>query len=522
MSGRHRRAGPPVDAADAAAGPPSAALPVADVPASGEYWPTQVLEPVPAMAGPASGPALAPAMAPAAGAHAAVATPLPTTSPAPVPLRPGLPEAPAPLISPPPAGAGSAAEAVAVLPAIAGAIPGRRAEREQRRRRAKRSRLVAIVALVVLALVVGGFILIKAMGGGNGGSGHAGPPARTQTTLLIRLVGQQNQTLAAALLGHTTTGQGTGFGALLPQNLEVAVPGSGTTTLANASVVAGQSGASNAVADALGVIVDGSWTLNSSGLATLVNSIGGIDVTVDTNVVAKSGGGTVVAIPAGPHHLNGQQAALYATYLGGGEPEQQRLARLSTVLQALFARLPSSPSTQKAILTQLGAGSVSSLSTARLASVLSGLRSDATGGRLAFNDVPMTSLDSATGASVLSVNSAALKPFVQTNFAGSLPSVPPGGPVRVLVQNAVGTPGLGATARNRLVAAGLTYVAGGNASQFGQAKSLILINNASAASMTQGQETARALRLPFSDIRINPSGQSVADVIVILGADYRP
>jgi len=540
MSGRHRRAGPPVDTREPQVARAETPIDIESQP--GADWPTEVLEPVPAMSGRGGGPqpavaAGAAAPAPARHSHARAAAPkpaAPATAVAGLALtsdrtsdltsdvagltQPGsAPLAPA---SPPAAGMGTAAEAIPVLPA-AGDVSSRRVQRQQRRQRARRVRWIAAAVVVVLALAVTAFFVTH----GSGGTGSGGSPtanARSQSTLLVRVVDPHGQAYAGVLLGHTTTGQGTGFGALLPRNLEVTVPGSGTTTLANASTVAGQSASANAVADALGVVVDGSWTLTSAGLAGLVNSVGGLDVTVDRNVVSTRGGGTVVEIPAGLHHLNGAQAALYATYLAAGEPEQQRLVRFSNVFQALLSRLPHSSGAQSAILAQAGAGSVSTLPPSRLASMLSGLRSDASGGRLSFNDVPITTLDAATGSTVLSVNPALIKSFVQTNFAGSLPPSPAGGPARVLVQNGVGTPGLGASARNHLVGAGLTYVAGGNASQFGRTKSLILVNDASSRSLEQGQETARALRLPYSDIRINPSGQSVADVIVILGADYRP
>jgi hypothetical protein len=94
--------------------------------------------------------------------------------------------------------------------------------------------------------------------------------------------------------------------------------------------------------------------------------------------------------------------------------------------------------------------------------------------------------------------------------------------VRVLVQNGVGTPGLGETTRKRLIAAGLTYVNGGNAAQFGYAKSVVLIPDASTQSRREGADVAAALRLPPSSLRIAAQGQTIADVVVVVGADYKP
>nr|MCU0266578.1 LytR C-terminal domain-containing protein [Actinomycetes bacterium] len=112
--------------------------------------------------------------------------------------------------------------------------------------------------------------------------------------------------------------------------------------------------------------------------------------------------------------------------------------------------------------------------------------------------------------------------LVSSVLAGSLPPQRAGGPVRVLVQNGVGTPGLGEQARGLLVEEGFTYVNGGNANRFGYRTSVVLIRDASAAARTQGAEVAAALGLPESDLRVAAQGQSVADVVVILGADFAP
>jgi hypothetical protein len=90
------------------------------------------------------------------------------------------------------------------------------------------------------------------------------------------------------------------------------------------------------------------------------------------------------------------------------------------------------------------------------------------------------------------------------------------------VQNGVGTPGLGSSARDRLVADGFTYVAGGNAAQFGTPKSLVLITESTADKRAEGAAIAAALGLPETAVRLTSQGQSVADVVVVLGKDYNP
>jgi len=111
---------------------------------------------------------------------------------------------------------------------------------------------------------------------------------------------------------------------------------------------------------------------------------------------------------------------------------------------------------------------------------------------------------------------------MSSGFAGSRPAKRASGDVRVLVQNGVGTPGLGEFARTALVKDALSYINGGNARTFGYQTSLILISDATPLAREQGSSVAKALGLPESDIQIAGSGQSLADVIVVLGADFQP
>jgi hypothetical protein len=245
-------------------------------------------------------------------------------------------------------------------------------------------------------------------------------------------------------------------------------------------------------------------------------------VTVDEDIQQATATGSVLLMRAGAQHLSGGQAAAYATYLDVGSPEQQRLARLSTVLQALLAKLPTDPASVARIIGALGSSSVSTLSPTRLGGFLALLRADASGGRLAFDNVPTHPLDSGGTIPTVVVDTTALGAWVKADFAGSVPTTAQAGPVSVLVQNGVGTPGLDDQARIRLAAAGLTYVPGGNATSFDNPTSTILIADGTDASRVQGAIVAKALGLPTSDIKIAQLGQHLADVIAVLGSDFKP
>ena len=94
----------------------------------------------------------------------------------------------------------------------------------------------------------------------------------------------------------------------------------------------------------------------------------------------------------------------------------------------------------------------------------------------------------------------------------------------MLVKNGIGTPLLGQSTRAKLVRAGFAYKDGQNVDHypFRNRPSAVLIFSNSEAARTKGVAVARALGLPESDVRFSPIGQTVADVIVVLGRDYHP
>ena len=421
-----------------------------------------------------------------------------------------------------PVGTGSAAEAAPVLPAGSSA---RKAAREQQRRRSRRATtLVAgLIALVVLVALVGGYRVWR---GGSGAPEHVGTAARPQTTLLLQVVDAHGHTLDTVLLAHDSRLHGTGFGALVPSTLAVdSVGGAGTF----GSIAPGGSGgagdnAATALADLVNVTVDGSWVVDTTGLAALVDAAGGVDVTVDRDVTVKVGAGEQTVASAGNQHLNGATAATYATYLVSGEPEQSRLARFATVLGALLPRLPETAAARAQLLAGLGPHSSSSVKAATLGDFLGGLRADAVADRLGFDTLPTHALDLGTGTPTLVVDPQGAATLVSSNFSGSLP----GHPARWADQRGDPERCRHARAWSRRrgpgsLVGGITFVNGGNASKFGYARSLVLVPNSSGqAGQQRGAAVAKALGLPASDVALTDQGQTIADVVVILGADFKP
>ena len=343
--------------------------------------------------------------------------------------------------------------------------------------------------------------------------------------MLLQIQGPNRSAVGSVLLGHGPA-KGNGVELLIPAQLITDVCGVGQVnfgqTLASPN---GEAVSRQAVSAALGgVIVDGSWVMSEAAFADLINAVGGVTVDVDVNVVVHAPNGTArIVLQPGSQKLNGAQAVEFATYrASAGESAAAQLNRLKLVVDAMVRALPHSTAAVSLLLHRLKPGSATTLGVPRLAALLVGLAADdsQTGGVLA-SDLPVDLIDSG-GAPTYTVDPAQTTALVEHVFSSSLPPATAGKKITVELRNGVGTPGLDATACPRLAKAGLAYAGQGNAGSFSNQPSEVQINADSAQDRAQGARVARALGLPLSDVRLAQFGQDQADVIVILGRDYRP
>lgn len=391
---------------------------------------------------------------------------------------------------------------------------GRRAEQRRQRRRKQVRGIGALLG--VLALLAGGFAVYLAV---DDPAPPMPPPAatgRTQTTLLLQVRGPDGTGIANALLGHDP-GRQTGAVVLLPPQVLVNVPGSGPVTLGRALATVPADASRAALSDLAGVLVDDGWTLTPSGFTGLVDALGGIIVEVDVPVVD----GQNVLVPAGARRLDGTQARSFLSFLAPGEQEQARLARIQEVLDGLLNVLPFTPAELAPVLAQLGEGSTSSLAPPELAAVLLGLEAADDADALQYDVLPVVPIDPGEGVTAFRVDADRTRALIGRLFADSVPAGvgEPGN--RVLVLNGVGTPGLGEVVRGKLVPAGFTFVGSRNAPSFGVATTQVLVPAATAEAQALGARVAAAIGVPASSVATQEFG-TVADVVVLVGADFRP
>ena len=409
---------------------------------------------------------------------------------------------------------------------IQGPVVGRsqsRRELRAERRRQKRRRLGAVG---IAGVVVAGLVVAAAVGFGvRQATSNDKPKQVGQTTVLLSVTGNDGTAAETALLAHDDKTR-KGVELLLPARVLTQVCGFGNQQLGQILALPNGVDITRTTVSSLlgGVTIDGSWVLTTAQLSRLVDAVGGITTDVDVDVIQqRPDGSRVVVVGHGSaQHLNGANAATYATYQRGGDDALANLVRLQNVLDGIVAALPHSTSAVAQIVRSLGPGAGSSIGTQRLASVLVGLASDLRRSNVAPTALPVVKIDSGSAQSSYRVDDQQTSTYVTSNLSPSLPQSSRVAHKRVLVQNGVGTPGLAVSACDKLVKAGFAFAGSGNADTFNHQTSSVLIFDHSVATAELGNSVARALGLPLDDVQVANTGQNVADVIVILGRDYKP
>ncbi len=310
---------------------------------------------------------------------------------------------------------------------------------------------------------------------------------------------------------------------LVASRLIVDVPGAGQQTLGQSARMLDRSASQDALSDLLALRIDGTLSLGRLALAGMVDFVGGITVDVDqaiTSTDPDSGVQTVV-VPAGTQTLDGTQAAAYALAWLPDEPEAARMARYSQVMTATIAGLPDDARRIESMLTSLGGSARTTVPTTTVAEFLLELRTGILAGGQQVRVLPTTDIEAGEELSVVRVDLDAADAVTSALFGPSVLTGADSNP-RVLVRNGVGTPGLGASARDRLVAAGMVYINGGNAEEFGQETTQVIVADSSLAARALGEKVIVALEVPDAVVQVADSGQNVTDVVVVLGADFEP
>ncbi|MEU5162913.1 LCP family protein [Streptomyces sp. NPDC020875] len=386
-----------------------------------------------------------------------------------------------------------------------------RSERREEARRRGRNRVVALAVVLALALISGvGWLWAEGALPGMSDDGKkksVSAGAQKRDVIVVHLRDTRKKgTSTALLVDNVTTGRGTTV--LLPDALSVTDEQGATTTLAKSVEADGAIGTRDAIGTALGARIGGTWRLDTPFLENLVELVGGIDLTTDTDVPGESKNAAPLVKKGENQTLNGRAAVAYATRLGPGEPEAKQLQRFGQVMQGVLKKFPSDAESAIVTVETLGQLLDPSFTEKDLGASLAELADQAKGG-----DYATLLLSVGPDGRLTEQASAGI---VRDVLGGSVTVPEQGAPVRVGIRDATGKAKTAEAARIALGNAGYAVVDGGSAGTAGTST----VTYGDDARKAEAVEVAKTLGLPATAVKKGTAPPN-AEIGVVLGGDYR-
>ncbi|MFJ5100074.1 LCP family protein [Streptomyces sp. NPDC088554] len=386
-----------------------------------------------------------------------------------------------------------------------------RSERREEAKRRGRSRVVILA--VVLALVVVGGVgylayagLLPGMSSGDTERATASGPQKRDVIVVHLHNTKAKGTSTALLVNNSTTGRGSTV--LLPNSLSVADDDGVSTTLGKSVDEDGSDGTRDAIGTLLGTEISGTWRLDTPYLDNLVELVGGIEVTTDTEVPGAKKGDDPLVAKGERETLDGRAAVAYATYRAPDEPEAKQLQRFGQVLQGILRKISDDPESATLTVETLGQILDPSLPEKDLGASLAKLAEHAKVGDYRTTLLPVEE------NGTLSERTA--ETVVKDILGGSVSAPEEGAAARVGVKNASGSQDAAESARIKLVNGGYSFVDAGTAEAVPSSR----VVYGDAANKGRAEEVAKTLGLPDGSVQRGKAATN-ADVSVVLGEDYK-
>lgn len=399
--------------------------------------------------------------------------------------------------------------------------PGRRTRRNRRRRR--RSRAVALLMVMVLAVGAAWGLTTWWDGRSRGGSGVLAGDKDAQTAILMMIRQADDPTRRSDMLVvFALDGNGTNpITLFMPSNALTEIPGHGLDLTGRGFSFGGMTLQSLVVDNVLGIVLDRDAAMTDEVFGKIVDSVGGIDVTVEDTLIEAEGG--AVAFSPGLQKMDGESVRRYLRYQAAGETELSRIARAQHVWEALFVswgRLGVGALAEKfrEIGKEWNEGVETGLTPLELAEFFGAFASAAPPDRI-YTTLPVQPVSAGGSEQALRIDEAQVANLVSQYFAASIPNNPYLG-TRIEVLNGNGIPQIGEEVALKLIPQGFRIALNKNARAFDYETTKILVYARDEKSLGAARKIQELLGV--GEIEIATRAQTVVDVTIVVGHDFQP
>lgn len=383
-----------------------------------------------------------------------------------------------------------------------------RSERQRARRRTRRAR--RIIGWIALAAVAAGVTYVVTREPGSVDPSRDPDLAPLATTLVAMRLADDPSGAADSLTLIATAADGTeALRVFIPSGTLAPIPGHGFEPLANALGKGDARLLELSIENLLGLRIDATVVVDDVSLGRLVDAVGGITVTVPDTLTEIEEGISEQVATEGAQRMDGAQALTYMTYRGGDETELTRFVRAQAVLDAISMVDRAQLTKAARSVTPEGATLADDL---RVAAGLFARRVER-----ANLVLPVESAGGAGAGELYRVNTGRMQSLLRTEVGGAMFTLERR--PRVDVRNGSGVPAIGERAAALLVPAGFAIELSGNAQDFSEPKTRIVIYRDSPETRALA-DRARAT-LGVGTIELTTRGQSVVDLTIVIGDDFQ-
>ncbi|WP_052668943.1 LCP family protein [Nitriliruptor alkaliphilus] len=396
--------------------------------------------------------------------------------------------------------------------------------------------MIGLLALIGLAVVIVAFNLVdRARDAVTGDPAVTAPDAATGdpqpvVTIVTVADGPDGPEAVSIALLASERDSGRGTILLVPTATITDVPGHGSFRLREAFDFGGGPLVGVSVDNLLGIRSDAVVTVTEDGWSTLLDRLGGVEVTLSAPLVDRDadGGGTTL-LPAGTQRLDGAGLATLLTHRDDAESELAQLPRVQAALTAVLDRLLEAPDQLDALFADgapeltvtgtvaTGEADTEDVDAGLVRTVLAELATARADDQVTTLTLYVSPLGTGT-EDAYRANAERVATLVDDHLAASKPDPGVAGGRSLQVLNGNGMPGVGALVAEVLQPAGYRVLLTGNADRFDHRITRILVYDEEPETLAAARDVRD--RLGVGEIERSGTPQSVVDLTIVVGLDF--